>query len=343
MKTFLELSRRQRLFRLRKLAQTALDLYGLGEARLRFIQYFENIIYRLDVPGAGEDRNAFDPYYPGRYLLRIHASGDTDAIASELTWLTALNRDAGIPVPAPVMTMDGRLMAIASIPDIPGGRAVSLMLWLDGRRPRKGMQPKQLHALGQVVAQMHTFAAGWEIPAGFKRPKWNWDALLGGSMFKTPLADVVATIPAKFRQPYTEVAQEAKRVMGALGEGADAFGMIHGDLYPENVLFKGGKAFLIDFEDCGYGHWMMDIAVALCEWAWDKDWVRMRDAFQSGYSQVRSLPDSQWAELDLFIATQFAALVLWSSAMLIKDPKREAEYVPWREKVGTQLLGFFKR
>jgi Ser/Thr protein kinase RdoA (MazF antagonist) len=131
--------------------------------------------------------------------------------------------------------------------------------------------------------------------------------------------------------------------MESIGKGADAYGMIHADLYPENVLFKAGKAFPIDFEDCGYGYWMWDIAIALSEWAWGKDWERMRDAFWEGYTQIRTLPKTQWTQLDLFVATQFATMVLWSSALLMNDPKRVAEYVPWREDNGNKLLGYFKR
>ena len=74
------------------------------------------------------------PYVPGRYLLRIHAMGDMDAIASELTWLAALNQEAGLAVPAPVQTADGKLFINPSTPGIPNGRVVSLMRWLDGRK-----------------------------------------------------------------------------------------------------------------------------------------------------------------------------------------------------------------
>lgn len=69
----------------------------------------------------------------------------------------------------------------------------------------------------------------------------------------------------------------------------------------------------------------------------------MRDAFWEGYAQIRTLPETQWAKLDLFIAAQFATIALWSSVFLMNDPKRAAEYEPWREKVGNQLLGYFNR
>jgi Ser/Thr protein kinase RdoA (MazF antagonist) len=276
-------------------------------------------------------------------VLRIHAMGDAEAVASELTWLAALNQAAGLPVPAPVPTPDGKLLATIVTPGMPHGRVVSMMRWLDGQRFRHGLRPKHLKALGQVVAQMHMFSASWHPPAGFSRPHWDWEAQLGGSSFDYPLDELVASMPHLFREPFQMVSQEARRAMELLGKGPDSYGLIHADLYPENVLFKAGKAYPIDFEDCGYGYWIWDIAVALCQWAWKADWERMRDAFREGYAQVRTLPEAQWAMLDLFVATQFATMVLWSSAFLKHDPLRVAEYEPWRNDNGTKLLGYFKR
>ncbi|MEW5868539.1 MAG: phosphotransferase [Chloroflexota bacterium] len=343
MKPFRELGRLARLRRLRRLAQTALTVYGLEGARLGFIQYGENIIYRVDIPGADTSPGESSPYLPNRYLLRIHAMGDEEAIASELTWLAALNQQAGLPVPAPVPTPDGYLLASIAAPGLPNGRVVSLMHWLDGRKLNRGLRPQHLEALGQVVAQLHDFAANWQPPAGFERPVWDWDSQLGGSMFERPREELVASMPARFQEPFEQVSRQAKQAMESLGKGPESFGMIHADLYPENVLFKAGKAYPIDFEDCGFGYWMWDIAVALCQWAWGQDWERMRDAFREGYARVRSLPEAQWAQLDLFVATQFATMLLWASAFLKHDPCRVAEYVPWRDESGEKLLRYFQR
>jgi Ser/Thr protein kinase RdoA (MazF antagonist) len=342
-KPFRELTRRSRLYRLRELACKAIEAYQLDNAQLKFVQYFENIIYRVDLPGSKALTDDGSPYRPNRYLLRIHAMGDADAIASELTWLAALSQEAGLPVPAPITTPDGKLLTTIITPGMPNGRVVSVMRWLDGRRYGKGLQPKQLSALGQVVARLHNFSAGWQHPKEFTRPVWDWDSQLGGSMFRHPMDKIVDSIPPKFQEPFQVIAREGKQIMGALGKGPEAYGLIHADLYPENVLFKDGKALPIDFEDCGYGYWMWDIAIALCEWAWGKEWERMRDAFWEGYSQVRTLPGSQWAQLDLFIAIQFATMVLWSSALFMNDPKRAAEYIPWREGNGNKLLEYFNR
>lgn len=56
--------------------------------------------------------------------------------------------------------------------------------------------------------------------------------------------------------------------------------------------------------------------MALCEWARGEHRERMRDAFYNGYARLRTLLQVQWSLLDLFVATQFATVVLWSSPSL---------------------------
>ncbi len=97
MKPFLDLSRRGRLFRLKEVAATALPRFDLDDARLRFIQYHENTIYRVDVPGPIPTHHSI--YLPNRYVLRIHAINDSEMVASELTWLTAMDREGACPYP----------------------------------------------------------------------------------------------------------------------------------------------------------------------------------------------------------------------------------------------------
>ncbi len=181
MKPFRELSRRGRLFRLKEVAVIALARYGLEEARLRFIQYNENAIYCVDVPGPIATNHSI--YLPNRYVLRIHAIDDSDAVSSELAWLAALNQEGNLPVPTPVPTVDEKLVERIITPCFPNGRVVSLLRWLDGKKIQKGLRSRHLAALGETVARLHNFSAGWQPPAGFSRFVWDWDSQLGGSMF----------------------------------------------------------------------------------------------------------------------------------------------------------------
>jgi len=121
MKPYHELTRRGRLSRLRIVAEKALDVYGLNNAHLSFLQYFTNIIYRVDVPGSSAATNESCIYVPNRYVLRIHATDDVESITSELTWLAALSQEAGLPVPAPVSTPVGQLLVTILTKGIPEG------------------------------------------------------------------------------------------------------------------------------------------------------------------------------------------------------------------------------
>ncbi len=340
-KTFRDLSRRERLFRFRKLAQIALHEYGLAEAKLTLLQYGGNVIYRVDLPILSKHFSNGSPYHPNRFLLRLHAWDEMAYIHSEMIWLDALVNQAGLFVSAPVRAPNGDFVVKVSSSDLPNGRCVTLLRWLDGRKLNQGIRPKHMKSVGQLMAQLHHFTSTWQTPEEFSRPAWDWDAQLGGSHFDVKREILIDSMPQEFQQSFLIVSQQAKSTMENLGTKAAAFGLIHADLYPENILFKAGQAIPIDFEDCGFSYWIWDIAVALCTWAWGENYDRFRDAFYDGYESVRTLPPEQWKLLDLFIATQYATMLLWASAFLHQDPKRADEYIPWRDDSGNRLLRYF--
>jgi Ser/Thr protein kinase RdoA (MazF antagonist) len=341
MKPYDELTRLGQLRRMRKLAETALDAYGLGGARLAFLRYFANITYRVDVPGPVPPlRQEPGPYRPNRYLLRVLLSGHWEAAQGEMTWLAALSREAGLPVPEPVATLKGELLTRIATPGVPEGRIVSLMRWVDGRKLGSGFRPNHLRALGRMVARLHQFAAGWQPPKGFKRFVWDWAGLLGGRGFRSSVEELVAKMPRHLQEPFQMVSAQTRQVMDTLGRGPDAYGLVHGDIYPDNVLFKAGEVYPIDFEDCGFGYWLWDIGVALSEQPWTEAWYGKRDAFLEGYAQVRTLPETQLRHLNLFVAVDAATGVLWASQFIEDDPARQAEHEAWRAESGEKLLRY---
>jgi homoserine kinase type II len=86
-------------------------------------------------------------------------------------------------------------------------------------------------------------------------------------------------------------------------------GTIHGDLFPDNVLWSGGEIVaLLDFEQASRGRFVYDLAVAALAWCWTGaalDEPRLR-AMVAGYQFARPLEN---AERDEFLAeARFAAL-----------------------------------
>jgi Ser/Thr protein kinase RdoA (MazF antagonist) len=342
-KPYDELTRLGQLRRIRQLAGAALDAYGLRGARLTFLRYFANITYRVDVPGPVPLQDSSSPYLPNRYLLRVLLSNHWEYAKGEMTWLRALSREAALPVPEPVPTPTGELLTRITTPGVPGGRIVSLMRWVDGRRRTTKLRPRHFRAWGRLVARLHAFAAGWQPPEGFERFVWDWEGLLGGRGFGHTVEELVGSMPEHLQEPFQMVSSETRTVMESLGRGPDAYGIVHGDMYPDNVLFKAGEVFPIDFEDCGFGYWLWDIAVALSQQPWTESWYRQRDAFLEGYAQIHMLPESQLGHLDLFMAADYATGVLWASSFIQDDPARRAEHEAWRDENGVMLLRYLEQ
>ena len=344
MKPYADLTRLGRLRRLRKLAQLALREYDLPGAELKFLHYQGNLIFRADLPELPAEP-VTGPFLPDRFNLRILTMNDPEAIRAELLWLTAIRQGTGLPVPEPVPNRSGELLTEIMTPGVPQGRVVSLMRWVDGRHRGKNIPAQHVRAFGRLVAQLHKFAASWQPPPGFKRFHWDYDGLFGkhGELGGTPVAELVAAMPDQYRQPFVSVSTQIRQMMDAFGKQPDAYGMIHADLYPDNLLFKAGEPRIIDFEDCGFGYWMYDLGTALSPWAWRDQWPQMRAAFLDGYAEIRQLPEAQLQHLDLFIAAQFAVMVLWATLFIQQDPAMRAVHEAWLHKDGARMLEYFDR
>ena len=341
MKNYEELTRIGRLRRLRRLAEMALREYGFSNAKLTFLHYEGNLIFRVDTLEGFQGHHEKDIYLENRYVMRILTTSNFEGVESEMTFLDAM-RKANLPVPEPVPMLDGKLLKTITTPDVPNGKIVSLMRWIDGRKLTKGFHPAHFKLLGQMMARLHQFSANWQPPGEFERPIWDWEGQLGGRYFDDPIEELVDSMPKRFQEPFKIISGRAREVMQELGQGSDAYGLIHSDLYPENVLFKAGEILPIDFEDCGYGYWIWDLAVPLSVSPWTAEWIHMRDALLDGYLKIRTLPDVQLKHLDLFTATNCATMVLWASMFIKNDPAMQLEHEKWRDREGSKLVRYFE-
>src|SRR5512139_3114423 len=162
MKPFEELSYLGRIRRMRQLAQVALDDYGFTDARFTFLRQAGNTLFRVNEINPISTARA-ERYTPGQYMLRIHQPGyqTTEAIELELMWLAAMCREANLPVPEPVPTLDDKLLIQVSIPGIPGERKCSLLRWVKGRFLTQGIGPQHYKAQGRLMGRLHDYAAHW--------------------------------------------------------------------------------------------------------------------------------------------------------------------------------------
>ena len=175
-------------------------------------------------------------------------------------------------MPEPVAARDGSLAVPASDLGVPEARVCVLLRWLDGRFVDERLTPRHLRQVARLQAALHEHALSWAPPPGFVRPRTDLltseakaegnapalgaDAERGTGLVRRLLSAGDAAVVAA-----------ALEVVGASTSELDArpasAGLIHGDLHQENYLFSGGRAQAIDFDDCGRGYFLYDLAVTL--------------------------------------------------------------------------------
>ena len=95
-------------------------------------------------------------------------------------------------------------------------------------------------------------------------------------------------------------------------------GLIHADLHLGNALFEAGEVKLIDFDDCGTGPRLYDLAVALWELRDKPKYSSFRDALVSAYTAERVIDVTH---LDEYIALRQVAFDLWYTGTAQVNPE----------------------
>ena len=301
------LTRATQIARVRRVALAALSHYDLPAGVLKFVNHGENTTFRHDSSA-------------GRFLVRVHRpqrhGRDADpvlAVESELAWLTALRADSDLEVPEPLLTRAGAATVWATAGD--DTRVVSVLGWQHGRIHESSPRPVHLRRLGAAMATLHRQADGWTPPARFQRIDWNHDAFFGNVMVygQLPASEVWLLLPDDLRERFGRVAERLATVMSAEGD----YGLIHADLHLGNAVFQGDRVKLIDFDDCGTGHRLYEVAVALWEQRDGPDYASFRAALLDGYRGVR---DVDVTHLDDFIALRQVAFALWYTGTAQVNP-----------------------
>ena len=272
--------------RLDGLARKALTAYGLDGARLTRLSSTVHTTFEVSIG---------DP--SRHYALRIcSADRPLDDLQREILWLTALRRDAGLPVPEPILSMDGKLVHKVSIAGVSGVRPCVLLRWIEGESLDSELAPEHLRRVGRLVAALHAHAETFRWPEEITPPRRN----------ATLISEVLdeRLLRAHYDDPALRVFQDAVEViattMATLRDGPHIAGVIHADLHRRNVLFHDDEVGLIGFDRCRWGYYAYDLAVV-------RSWIERREnrevlvmAFADGYRAVRPLSEDIGESVPVF-------------------------------------------
>jgi len=301
MRDYENLTHRGQFQRIGRLARTVLREYDLSpDARLTPLHHGENTTFRVDDPVSGR-----------RYCLRIHRPGyqSIDAIRSELQFLDIITRETDLIVPRPVATRDGEPLAFAETDGVPGRRAVVLFDWIAGRFPKQ-LTLATVARSGVTLARLHEFAQSFVPPPGFIRPVVYTEyrgRTLGESL------DVSAIpIEGKVRAAIEHAHERATAVRTALRRTPDVYGLIHADFHRGNFIVRlGGVIAPIDFDDCGWGHYLQDLAAPIMQYTARPENAPRAEAFLRGYRTIRPFSREEEALLPYFALLRRTWMLQW--------------------------------
>ncbi|HEX4460530.1 MAG TPA: homoserine kinase [Polyangia bacterium] len=228
------------------------------------------------LPAHGTVNSNFRVRASGRdWFLRLNEGKTDDDVHNEVALIDRL-RAADVPTPSVVRTPNGRAVMRAA------GRPVTLFPWLRGREaaPRP-LDPTTVRIAGQALARLHR--AGWGMTAdSLPRNHYSLEEL---ERRVESFADDGRV--ADFVTPLRHELDLARQRLPSVS------GLIHQDLFPDNVLVddQGALVAVLDFEQATFGTLVYDLAVALNAWCWTGTTIHRpaADALIAAYESLRPL------------------------------------------------------
>lgn len=288
------------------LAQAALKHWGLENASLDIIKHRENSVFKVTTSDGQKS------------VLRLHRPGNhTDAaVHSELVWMGAL-RDSGIPTPKVIPTKTGDLfVCVANETD---SRQCNLLEYIEGSlfndlgRVEKGMQAEMCERykrLGALAARVHIDAENWQPPEGFERLAWDEEGLLGeqsrwGRFWEHPILN------QQQKRDILKARLVLQGLLKKLGKTKANYGLMHADFLPENIIVSDDELTLIDFDDCGYGWYLFEMATSLFPQINQPFFDDLVAAYVAGYRSERELSDADLEILPAFLMIRGFTYLGW--------------------------------
>lgn len=172
------------------------------------------------------------------------------------------------------------------------GKALALIEFLPGVSV-SDPTPAQARAVGGALAQMHLAARDFPETRANGMDLSAWKELLGGCG-REGLAGIDPSLP--------DLVERELAFLSANWPGDLPCGVIHADLFPDNVLMLGGDVSgLIDFYFACNDITAYDIAVTHAAWCFDADGGafdrELSDALLAGYEAVRPILPEERAML----------------------------------------------
>jgi len=271
---------------------TILKDYNLG-----VLQSFEGIAAGI------ENSNFFVNTEQGRFVLTVFERMN----GNELPYFMRLMRHlAGKSLPCPDVMARHDQSLLFHIQDNDAIKWGCIVSCLSGKTLDR-LNREQLQASGQALARLHlageSFVEERANPTGMDWLQEHVNNVLQGTA--KAYGETAAVLLRE------ELANQQAQAWGDLPQG-----VVHGDLFVDNILFDGDcVSGIIDFYYAHTAPWVMDIAITLNAQAvmLDGEDDAHMQAFLTGYESVRNLQEKEFQALPVLL--RLAALRFWVSRL----------------------------
>lgn len=288
-----------------KIANSALSKYGwqkTDEAKL--IVLSENATYIIKNKKTGEKDGVLRVSRPGYHTL--------SELNSEMMWLRQINGFAPLTATNPIAGLDGKNVQQVEGAD---GKIYFCVAFhfISGENPDENDEKNlagQFEILGETTAYLHLQTKNWIESKKLDRCEWNFENVIGASAKWGDWRNF-PDMPVENQICLENVVKIIQKRLENFGKDENSYGLIHADLRLSNLLFEKGKIKLIDFDDCGFGWHLFDLACSL-SFIETKPFVpELVCSWISGYKKVLPFSDADFEEIPTFIMTRRLQLTAW--------------------------------
>jgi homoserine kinase type II len=229
----------------------------------------------------------------GKFVIRICRQRNAEELLPEIRLAAVLQRHS-IPTPQPLPTRSGE--PVLSFPAGP----VILFPYIEGEHPAP--TPGVLQAVGQLLARLHTIPPE-EVPykANPIRPGTCREMISG-----SPTACLDESLQQQWLTAYQQVEPCLERKLPA--------GLIHGDLFPDNILFRDEEPVaLLDLEEFALDTLLFDIGMTINGFCFsgNRQDPQATEHFLASYEEIRPLTPEEKECLDAWIVWSALGMACW--------------------------------
>ena len=311
------------------IARDVLEKYGWeGKNEAKLIVLSENATYMVKDKESGEKKGVLRISRPGYHTV--------DELNSEMHWLNQINEYTPLVVANPIKGLDGKDIQVVRGCDGNDYYCV-ICEFLAGEAPDENNEEqmvKQFKYLGETTAYLHRQTEIWNGTNKLNRMEWNYDTIIGEHAAWGKWSDFPGMTEDE-ELVLMKVSKIIKRRLERYGKNENNYGLIHADLRLANLLIEGDQIKVIDFDDCGFGWHLHDLASAL-SFIEEKPIVpKLVNAWLAGYKKVLPFTDTDFVEIDTFIMMRRLQLTAWLASHKESGPVAKLS-IGWME--GTMEL-----